>query len=39
VRLAMLEVDGNISMISGDEHLKETHFKRKAHRRLASSDH
>lgn len=29
VRLAMLEVDGNISIISGDNILKQTHFRRK----------
>lgn len=28
VKLAMLEVDGNISIISGDTNLKQTHFKR-----------
>nr|WP_294900475.1 YetF domain-containing protein [uncultured Pedobacter sp.] len=29
VKLAMLEADGNISIISGSDHLKMTHFKRK----------
>ncbi|MDM1074272.1 DUF421 domain-containing protein [Empedobacter brevis] len=29
VKLAMFEVDGNISIISGDHNLKETHYKRK----------
>ncbi|EDM38710.1 conserved hypothetical membrane-anchored protein [Pedobacter sp. BAL39] len=29
VKLAMLEVDGNISIISGSEQLKQTHYKRK----------
>lgn len=29
VKLAMLEVNGNISIISGDHHLKQTHYKRK----------
>lgn len=29
VKLAMLEVDGNISIISGDQNLKQTHYKRK----------
>ena len=29
VKLAMFEVDGNISIISGDNTLKQTHFKRK----------
>lgn len=28
VKLAMLEIDGNISIISGDKNLKQTHFKR-----------
>ena len=35
VKLAMLEIDGNISIISGDKNLKQTHFKRKrAHKSL-----
>jgi uncharacterized membrane protein YcaP (DUF421 family) len=29
VKLAMLEIDGNISIISGDKNLKQTHYKRK----------
>ena len=29
VKLAMFEVDGNISIISGDNILKQTQFKRK----------
>jgi uncharacterized membrane protein YcaP (DUF421 family) len=29
VKLAMLEIDGNISIISGDQTLKQTHYKRK----------
>ena len=29
VKLAIFEVDGNISIISGDKTLKQTHFKRK----------
>jgi uncharacterized membrane protein YcaP (DUF421 family) len=29
VKLAMLEIDGNISIISGDKNLNQTHFKRK----------
>ncbi|MFV5700704.1 DUF421 domain-containing protein [Flavobacterium sp. XS2P12] len=29
VKLAMLEIDGNISIISGNENLKQTHYKRK----------
>jgi len=28
VKLAMLEIDGNISIISGDKNLRQTHFKR-----------
>ncbi|MCW2120101.1 DUF421 domain-containing protein [Flavobacterium sp. 7A] len=28
VKLAMLEIDGNISIISGDNELKQTHYKR-----------
>jgi len=38
VKLAMLEIDGNISIISGDKNLKQTHFKRKHNRKnLAGS--
>ena len=29
VKLAMLEIDGNISIISGDANLKQTHYKRR----------
>ena len=29
VKLAMLEIDGNISIISGNENLKQSHYKRK----------
>ena len=29
VKLAMLEIDGNISIISGDINLKQTHYKRR----------
>lgn len=29
VKLAILEVDGNISIITGNKNLKQTHFKRK----------
>ena len=29
VKLAMIEIDGNISIISGDKNLKQTHYKRK----------
>ncbi|MEO8515156.1 MAG: YetF domain-containing protein [Flavobacterium sp.] len=35
VKLAMLEVDGNISIISGEEHLKQTHHKRRIHKSLS----
>jgi uncharacterized membrane protein YcaP (DUF421 family) len=28
VKLAMLEIDGNISIISGDNNLRQTHYKR-----------
>lgn len=36
VKLAIFEVDGNISIISGNNHLKQTHFKRKkAHKSLS----
>lgn len=31
IKLAMFEIDGNISIISGNENLKQTHHKRKAH--------
>lgn len=33
VKLAMLEIDGNISIISGDSPLKQTHYKRKKNRK------
>lgn len=33
VKLAMLEIDGNISIISGDSHLKQTHYKRRKNRK------
>jgi uncharacterized membrane protein YcaP (DUF421 family) len=37
VKLAMLEIDGNISIISGDKNLKQTHYKRKrAHKNLSA---
>ena len=35
VKLAMLEVDGNISIISGDNYLKQTHHKRRIHKSLS----
>lgn len=34
VKLAMFEIDGNISIISGNEILKQTHHKRKVHKTL-----
>jgi uncharacterized membrane protein YcaP (DUF421 family) len=35
VKLAMLEIDGNISIISGEKDLKQTHYKRrKNHKNL-----
>ncbi len=34
VKLAMFEIDGNISVISGNENLKQTHYKRKIHKSL-----
>lgn len=36
VKLAMLEIDGNISVISGDKSLKQTHHKRKIHKTLGA---
>lgn len=36
VKLAMLEIDGNISIISGDLNLKQTQHKRKIHKTLGS---
>ena len=36
VKLAMMEIDGNISIISGDKNLKQTHHKRKIHKTLGS---
>ncbi len=36
VKLAMLEIDGNISIISGNEDIKQTHHKRKIHKNLGS---
>ena len=35
VRLGMLEVDGNISIISGEKDLKQTHHKRRIHKTLS----
>lgn len=36
VKLAMMEIDGNISIISGDKNLKQTHHKRKIHKTLGT---
>jgi uncharacterized membrane protein YcaP (DUF421 family) len=36
VRLAMMEIDGNISVISGEKTLKQTHHKRKIHKTLGT---
>lgn len=36
VRLAMFEIDGNISVISGNDSLKQTHHKRKSHKSLGN---
>lgn len=36
VKLAMFEIDGNISIISGDKTLKQTHHKRKIHKTLGT---
>lgn len=37
VRLAIMEIDGNISVISGDKkNLKQTHHKRKIHKTLGT---
>ena len=36
VKLAMFETDGNISIISGDKNLKQTHHKRKIHKTLGT---
>ena len=36
VKLAMMEIDGNISIISGDKTLKQTHHKRKIHKTLGT---
>ncbi len=33
VKLAMLEIDGNISIISGENNLKQTHYKRRRNRK------
>ena len=36
VKLSMMEIDGNISVISGDKTLKQTHHKRKIHKTLGN---
>jgi len=36
VKLAMFEIDGSISIISGDQDLKQTHHKRKIHKTLGN---
>ena len=36
VKLAMFEIDGNISIISGNKILKQTHHKRKTHKTLGN---
>ena len=36
VKLAMFEIDGNISVISGDKNLIQTHHKRKIHKTLGN---
>ena len=33
VKLAMLEIDGNISIITGEQNLKQTHYKRRRNRK------
>lgn len=39
VKLAMLEIDGNISIITGENNLKQTHYKRrKNHKNLIQSN-
>jgi len=36
VKLAMFEIDGSISIISGDKSMKQTHHKRKIHKSLGT---
>ena len=36
VKLAMFEIDGSISIISGDKDLRQTHHKRKIHKSLGT---
>src|SRR5204862_4443000 len=33
IKLAMLEIDGNISIITGERNLKQTHYKRRRNRK------
>jgi uncharacterized membrane protein YcaP (DUF421 family) len=37
VKLALLEMDGNISIISGQQNLKQTHYKRRHNRKNLAS--
>jgi uncharacterized membrane protein YcaP (DUF421 family) len=37
VKLALLEIDGNISIISGEQNLKQTHYKREHNRKNLNS--
>lgn len=39
VKLAMMEIDGNISVISGNQNLKQTYHKRKIHKTLETLKH
>ena len=36
VKLAMFEIDGTISIISGDKNIKQSHHKRKTHKTLGN---
>jgi uncharacterized membrane protein YcaP (DUF421 family) len=36
VKLAMFEIDGSISIISGNDNLRQTHYKRKIHKTLGN---
>jgi uncharacterized membrane protein YcaP (DUF421 family) len=38
VKLAMLEINGNISIISGDANLKQSYYKRKHRRKTQDID-
>lgn len=35
VKLAMLEINGNISIISGEDRLRQTHHKKRIHKTLS----